>query len=583
MIWNYELETTHKHLMKKILTLFIYIVTYATSVAQTFSASSAPFLGDYHPKHEVRAMWLTTIGGLDWPHSYANNNQSAINRQKNELIGILDKLQKAGINTVLIQTRVRATTIYPSKYEPWDGCLSGKPGVSPGYDALQFAIDECHKRGMELHAWVVTIPVGKWNGKGCSSLRSKYPKLIKKIGDDGYMNPEDPQTGTYIANICEEITRNYDIDGIHLDYIRYPEDWKIKVSKSQGRKYITDIVRKINLKVKSLKPWVKMSCSPIGKADDLPRMSSRGWNAYSRVCQDAQGWLRDGLMDQLYPMMYFKDNNFYPFALDWKERSYGKMVVPGLGIYFMSPKEKNWKLLDITRELEVLRQWGLGHCYFRSKFFTDNTKGIFDFAVNEFDNIPSLVPPMTWVSSVRPSAPTVIKTDTISNTLMWSGAQDMSNGPYLTYNVYCSTECPVDVTDPRNLMVSRTRNTSMLVPLNGRYYAVTAMDRYGNESDAKQNHDIPVYHSSKGNNTLMDNLNLFKCDGKILYIGKTEINRRDIISIETLQGQSVLTAFVSEMIDVRKLPEGIYIVRSLGKKKAQHRLGYFMIERRAWR
>ena len=105
------------------------------------------------PKHEVRAVWLTTIGGIDWPHSYAPSSYSA-EKQKKELTDILDRLQQAKINTVLIQTRVRGTMIYPSAYEPWDGCLSGFPGRSPGYDALQFAIDECHKRGMELHAWV---------------------------------------------------------------------------------------------------------------------------------------------------------------------------------------------------------------------------------------------------------------------------------------------------------------------------------------------------------------------------------------------------------------------------------------------
>ena len=103
------------------------------------------------PLHEVRAVWLTTIGGLDWPHSYAQSSAS-IEKQKNELRSILDKLQHAGINLVFLQTRVRATTIFPSTKEPWDGCLSGKPGTSPGYDALAFAIDECHKRGMQLHA-----------------------------------------------------------------------------------------------------------------------------------------------------------------------------------------------------------------------------------------------------------------------------------------------------------------------------------------------------------------------------------------------------------------------------------------------
>ena len=196
------------------------------------------------PKYEVRAVWLTTIGGIDWPHSYNGPVQ------QQELQQILDKLKKAGINTVLIQTRVRGTTIYPSSIEPWDGCITGKPGTAPKYDPLQFCIDECHKRGMECHAWVVTIPVGKWNKQGCQQLRKKYPKLIKRIGEDGYMDPEQPQTGDYLANICSEIVKQYDVDGIHLDYIRYPETWKIKVSRPQGRAYITDIVRKINKVVK---------------------------------------------------------------------------------------------------------------------------------------------------------------------------------------------------------------------------------------------------------------------------------------------------------------------------------------------
>ncbi|MBO4314385.1 MAG: family 10 glycosylhydrolase, partial [Prevotella sp.] len=230
------------------------------------------------PKHEVRAVWLTTIGGLDWPHNYAYNG-NGIERQQQELRNLLDKYKVAGINTILIQTRIRGTVIYPSMYEPWDGCLSGKPGISPGYDALQFAIDECHKRGMELHAWVVTMPVGKWNGKGCAQLRKRFPKLIRKIGEDGYMNPEDGQTALYLADFCEEITRNYDIDGIHLDYIRYPETWGRIANKDHGRQYITNIVRAIHSAVKREKKWVMLSCSPLGKYADLPRQWARGWNA----------------------------------------------------------------------------------------------------------------------------------------------------------------------------------------------------------------------------------------------------------------------------------------------------------------
>ena len=101
------------------------------------------------PLYEMRAVWLTTIGGRDWPHSYSQSKYS-MQKQKQELCAILDKLSAAGVNTVLLQTRIRATTIFPSETEPWDGCLSGTPGMSPGYDALAFAIEECHKRGIKL-------------------------------------------------------------------------------------------------------------------------------------------------------------------------------------------------------------------------------------------------------------------------------------------------------------------------------------------------------------------------------------------------------------------------------------------------
>ena len=300
------------------------------------------------PKYEVRAVWLTTIGGIDWPSSYAHDGMG-IGEQKRQLTDMLDRLKKAGVNTVMLQTRVRATTIYPSGLEPWDGCLSGKPGRSPGYDALQYAIDECHRRGMELHAWVVTIPIGKWNSYGCQQLRRNYPSLVMKIGEEGYMNPERAGTADYLTNMCEEIVSRYDIDGIHLDYIRYPETWR----GAKSAKYITDIVRAINRKVKAYKPWVKISCSPIGKYDDLARYSSKGWNARRQVAQDAQGWLREGLMDQLYPMMYFQGNNFYPFAIDWQEQSYGRTIVSGLGIYMLHPRERNWPLSEVERQMNV--------------------------------------------------------------------------------------------------------------------------------------------------------------------------------------------------------------------------------------
>ena len=357
---------------------------------------------------EIRAVWLTTIGGIDWPRTYATS-PATIEQQKRELTRMLDRLKLIRINTVLLQTRIRGTVIYPSSLEPWDGCMSGQPGRSPGYDPLRFAIDECHKRGMELHAWVVTLPLGKWNGAGCRNMRNKYPKLIRRIGEDGFLNPEQPQTGDVIASVCEEIVRKYNVDGIHLDYIRYPDGWKIKVGRSTGREHITSIVRKIHTAVKSVRRNIKLSCSPIGKYEDLSRYSSRGWNAYMGVCQDAQGWLRMGLMDQLYPMMYFKGNQFFPFALNWSENKYGKEVAAGLGIYFLDPHEGNWKIDEVKRQLAICRQYGLGQCFFRAKFLLDNVQGLYDYLrVWNFQDLLSErlggLPPVPIVVKTGPTA-----------------------------------------------------------------------------------------------------------------------------------------------------------------------------------
>lgn len=521
------------------------------------------------PKYEVRAVWLTTIGGIDWPSTYAHDDMG-ITEQQRQLIGILDRLKAAGINTVLLQTRVRATTIYPSNIEPWDGCLSGKPGRSPGYDALQFAIDECHRRGMELHAWVVTIPVGKWNSYGCQQLRRRFGKLIMKIGEEGYMNPESSFTADYIAGICEEITKNYDVDGVHLDYIRYPETWRGRKSSS----HITNIVRTIYEKVKFYKPWVKLSCSPIGKYDDLSRYRSNGWNARSRVAQDAQYWLQAGWMDQLYPMMYFQNNNFYPFALDWQENSHGRTISAGLGIYMLHPKEGRWQLPEVKRQLNVSRQIGMGHCYFRARFLLDNIKSVYDYA-QWFDRHPALVPPMTWEHHAPPTPPTSFKVrhNAKEDQLSWSGAQDHSNGPYLLYNIYSSDEYPVDISNPANLIATRYLWEHIQIPQTitvkrSLHYAVTAIDRYGNESMPVQEKESNVHHNYS---------TLLPCDGKTLTLQDT-IDTPYLV-VCSLPGTFVRTYNNSLMIDVSMLPEGIYELKSLSRKGITHRLGFFIIKR----
>ena len=215
--------------MRYIYTLFIMLLISLCAVSQ--------------PKHEVRAVWLTTIGGIDWPHSYAQSARS-IDKQKDELRHILDQLQQVGINTVLLQTRVRGTMIYPSTYEPWDGCLSGFPGKSPGYDALAFAIDECHKRGMELHAWMVTIPVGKWDALGCRQLRKKMPHNLIKIKGDGYLNPESLRLPSNTTSMAFTSTI-YATQKTFLSLSRSTDSMDVPISRASCPQY-PDVSRVLN-------------------------------------------------------------------------------------------------------------------------------------------------------------------------------------------------------------------------------------------------------------------------------------------------------------------------------------------------
>ena len=452
------------------------------------------------PKHEYRAVWLTTIKGLDWPKE---NDMGNTPDQQAHLCRILDSLQAININTVLLQTRIRGDVIYPSAIEPFAPVFTGRHGVSPDYDPLAFAIEECHRRGMQLHAWLVTIPLGDVayvKGHGRQSLPSKYPKQCTKFKGAWYMEPSHPATTEHLSALVEEIVTRYDVDGIHFDYIRYPEgnrtypDESIYNRNRRGmnksdwrRDNITRLMRTLYAKVKSIKPWVCVSAATLGKHDDVTRYSSYGWNAYHTVHQEAQEWLREGIADALFPMLYYAGNHFYPFVSDWGEHCYGRHIVAGMGTYQLHPKEKNWDLEEFNRQLHVTRAHPTvaGAAQFRAQFVTDDTKGVYELLRHLYP-YPALVPSMPWSNNTLPPAPTGLKVamDKEKTTLVWDKGEGVS------YNIYSSNTYPVDITDPMNLYRTYSRDTSYTEPttsiVHPRHYAITAIDRYGNESEPLQ-------------------------------------------------------------------------------------------------
>ena len=457
--------------------------------------------GDGTPKYEYRAVWLTTIENLDWPHTQVRTSAD-VERQKNELVVILDSLQAMHINTVLLQTRVRGDVIYPSSIEPFSHVLTGVTGKSPGYDPLAFAIEECHKRGIQLHAWLVTLPLGKAehvSRLGKHALPTRKRALCTRYKGAWYMEPGNPATADYITALVTEIVGNYDVDGIHLDYVRYPDtvdgypDGALFAKHGKAlslaawrRANITRIVRSVCSAVKGLKPWVRVSCAPLGKFDNLTRYSSLGWDAYNTVFQDAQGWLREGLMDILFPMLYFKGNNFYPFVLDWCENRYGRHIAPGIGIYRLMPEYGGWPSIEIERQMHTSRRAGAdGIMMFRTAHLVGNAGGVRDIYTKVYDK-PAFVPPMTWIADA-PAAPSVASyvRDEAGVRLRWNVVQPLDGFPAVRYNVYAAIGDTVDIGNIDNLVAAVQPDTTFHWQCrsnNKITMAVTAVDACGVES-----------------------------------------------------------------------------------------------------
>lgn len=524
-------------------------------------------------KNEIRASWITTIGGLDWPKTKASSANS-IRRQKEELCRQLDFLTRENFNTVLLQVRLRGDVIYPSILEGYAECMTGHTGKNPGYDPLEFAINECHKRGLEIHAWIVCIPVGNSRQvqlQGKNSVVKKRPEICKKFNGNWFLDPGNPATASYLSSITKEIVSRYDIDGIHLDYIRYPEKGKNFPDKDTYKKYgrgmdlaqwrrnnITHIVRRVYAETKSIKPWIKVSSSPIGKYNDTQRYNSHGWNAYSTVYQDAQLWLKDGIQDMIFPMMYFQKNNFYPFVLDWQENKYGRWIVPGLGIYFLEEKKYAWTIKEVMRQIYFIRKHNLdGQAFFRNEFLMKNSCGITSSAINRFYNHKAVVPPMKWQDSIPPSTPKNGSMSIAGNTikLKWNTPHTIKKGG-IFYRIYSSVCYPIDISDGKCLTESRVDTNEYTYTIKeewdkSRYWAVVSVDRYGNESSPLQ------INSPKENDDMV-------CLNKL-----PEIPAGGFMIIKDASGMELMKYNATVEINV-KLPNGVYLVETTdtyGSKK----------------
>lgn len=480
--------------------LILLIISFSYSKAQEYR------------KREVRAAWLTTAYRLDWPQTLVNG-QNDIARQQAELVNLLDELKEAKFNTILFQVRHRGTLLYPSTIEPFSKMLATTANNNPLYDPLQFAINECHKRGMECHAWLVTLPADDLSKQQLKRYQNANRSIIQ-INNKYFLDPANPKTSIYLTSIINEIVDKYDVDGIHLDYLRYPEKISKPFDRNTYRRQkstlsledwrrdnITKILTDIYKAVKNRKPWVKVSTSPIGKHSDTNRYGSKGWNAFHEVYQDVFKWTELGIIDQLYPMIYFQGNNFYPFVLDWNEQKRNCQIIPGLGIYFLVEPNRTWSIDEIKRQLHFLEDNNLdGIAYFRTEFLLKNSKGIMSYLKNNIYRYEALQPILkSYERFVKSPKELKVLIDNSKATISWSSSEKIDEES-ISYNIYQSNSFPVDITHAENLLKTYFKGNSFVYyPTTAnaqyQYYAVTAIDRYGNESEPiqlKSKQDIEI-------------------------------------------------------------------------------------------
>lgn len=447
------------------------------------------------PPVEVRATWLTTNWGLDWP-----TQGTSVQSQKEELRRILDRLHADNFNTILFQVRAQGAVFYKSSIEP----LSPFFNHSEGFDPLAFAVDECHKRGMECHAWFITFPMDKAQFTTKSKRRKvvvmNKPDYYKLIDDRWYLDPGRPETKDRLVALVKEVIKNYDVDGVHFDYIRYPSNTRQFPDEDTFRKYgkgkslydwrrenINNIVSSIYDAVKDIKPWVQVSSSPLGRYKVLPEVSPNdGWTAYNTVFQDAGYWMQSGKHDLVFPMMYHREKLFYPFLDDWVKNSNGRLVIPGLGVYQMEANEQNWDLGEVIRQIDYTRLHKVpGQAYFRTGNILDNLKGIKD-SIQSYYPYPAKLPPLTWLDNEAPNSPVNLEVYKDSDGLLCIKWDAPENSEDFTYTVYFSSTENTNTNDAPNILSTGLRSNNIHLSIGegefGFYYSVSASDRYHNES-----------------------------------------------------------------------------------------------------
>ncbi|MGC1394649.1 MAG: family 10 glycosylhydrolase [Coleofasciculaceae cyanobacterium] len=382
-------------------------------------------------QREFRGVWAATAWNIDWP----SKRGLAVQQQKSELIQILERIQALNLNALILQVRPAGDAFYASQLEPWSELLTGIPGKAPEpfYDPLEFAIDQCHKRNIELHAWFNPYRA-KTSAEKLPSVRPHIavtnPEYVYKYGSDLWMDPGAKVIQDLTYNVILDVVRRYDLDAIHLDDYFYPypisgqtfaddqtyKDYQInggKLSLADWRRdNVNQLIQRLSTGIRNTKPTVKFGISPFGIYRPGQPPQIRGLDQYAELYADPKKWLEEGWVDYIAPQLYWRIDppaQSYPVLLQWWTENNPKRrhIYPGNRLSGLDGKD--WTIAEYQKQVAITRnlapQLSLGNIFYSMKAFTENRLGVVDSFKATIYQEPALVPTQSWRVSAVPSLP----------------------------------------------------------------------------------------------------------------------------------------------------------------------------------
>ncbi len=417
--------------------LVVLIGLLAAGCASTLSPVGDTARADLGPvpstAREFRAAWIATVANIDWPSEPGLTSE----RQQDELRALLDRAVELRLNAVILQVRPAADAFYPSELEPWSEYLTGEMGKPPEplYDPLEFAVDEAHRRGLELHAWF--NPYRAYHASADSPVSSdhisvKRPDIVREYGDYLWLDPGEPDAHDHTLSVILDVVERYDVDGVHFDDYFYPykayaepgqtefpdsASWAraqrsgTTLSRDDWRRQNVDrLIEDLYREIKDRKPHVKFGISPFGIWRPGHPEGTTGFDAHSELYADARKWLREGWVDYFTPQIYYRiaqHGQPYPLMLQWwiEQNVHGRHIWPG---NYTGRVQGEWPVEEIPGQIYVTRAQpgATGNVHFSMRVLMQNPDSLVEELTSTVYAEPALIPATPWLDDTTPPAPT---------------------------------------------------------------------------------------------------------------------------------------------------------------------------------